>query len=144
MSPTKPGNRGLAEPLCGWFPYSYRMGPKPPSETGGTDGEPRVVTDEAELDAELAGNDAVLLEFHADWCAACGLLAPALEQLAADRPFRLVRVDVEREALSGIVERYGVSELPSIVLVADGERVADRTGIHDKRALRSFLDAHLD
>lgn len=116
------------------------MAPNPPSGAGGATGERRTVADEAELDGVLAAHDTVLLEFHAEWCAACELVAPALEQLAAERPLALVRIDVEHAALATVVERYGVSTLPSVVLVADGEPVADRTGVHDKRALRSFLD----
>lgn len=120
------------------------MPSNPPAGGGGTTGERLAVTEEAELDGLLAAHDAVLLEFHAEWCAACELVAPALEQLAAERALALVRIDVEEGALATVVERYGVSTLPAVVLVVDGEPVADRTGIHDKRALRSFLDGNLD
>jgi thioredoxin 1 len=102
------------------------------------------VTDETELRRLREAGDPVVLEFHADWCAACSLVEPALEQLAAERPITVARIDVEREPLAPVIERYGVSRLPSVVLLIDGERTGVRTGIHNKATLRSFLDSHLE
>jgi thioredoxin 1 len=92
----------------------------------------------------LYKTDPLVLEFHADWCAACGLVEPALEQLAAERPITVAGVDVEREALVPVVERHEISQLPSVVLLIDGEPVGVRTGVHNKATLRSFLDSHLE
>jgi thioredoxin 1 len=102
------------------------------------------VTDDAEVQRLRDADGPVVLEFHADWCAACGLVEPALEQLAAERPITVARVDVEQEALAPVVERHGVSQLPSVVLLIDGEPVGVRTGVHNKATLRSFLDSHLE
>lgn len=121
------------------MPSDSIPGSEPGDETGSV-----VVTDETELRRLCEAGGPVVLEFHADWCAACSLVTPALEQLATERHITVARIDVEREALAPAVKRHGVSQLPSVVLLIDGERVGIRTGIHNKATLRSFLDSHLE
>jgi thioredoxin 1 len=111
---------------------------------GPTDGERPTITDESALDAILETESLILLEFHADWCAACSLVTPALRQLQNEYPFTFARVDADTDAGASIADRYDVSGLPTIVVFVDGEHVETRRGIQQKGTLRTLLKRNLD
>jgi thioredoxin 1 len=112
--------------------------------SGPTEPERATITDESALEAILETDTLVLIEFHADWCAACSLVTPALRQLQSEYLFTLARVDVDTDAGDSIADRYDVSGLPTIVVVEDGEHVDMRRGIQQKGTLRTLLQRNLD
>jgi thioredoxin 1 len=115
-----------------------------PTPSGPADGTPITIADESTLEAVLDADGLVLLEFHADWCAACGLVRPALGQLHDEYPFTLSRVDIDTELGESVADRYDVSGVPTVVVFSDGERVATRRGVRQKGEFRALLERHLD
>jgi thioredoxin 1 len=84
----------------------------------------------------------VLVDFWAPWCAPCRALTPALEQLAGERDdLKLVRVNTDEE--QGIAARYGVTGLPTVVILREGEPVGAITQAAPKRRLAAQIDAAL-
>lgn len=114
-----------------------------PTSSGPADGTPVTITDESTLEAILDTDGLVLLEFHADWCAACSLVSPALRQLHDEYPFTLSRVDIDTELGGSIANRYDVSGLPTVVVFCAGERIATRRGVQQKGAFRALLERYL-
>ena len=82
---------------------------------------PRTTTDARFTFDVLRADTPVLVDFHADWCRACQLLDPVLDDLAerwGDR-IRIVKVDIE--ANPHVADRYGVKAIPTLLLLDTGE-----------------------
>jgi thioredoxin 1 len=81
----------------------------------------------------------VLVNFYADWCGPCRRLAPVLEEVARDTPAaKIVRVNVDQNR--ALAARYGVSSLPTLIVIKDGRAIAKQTGVVGKNRLKAMLD----
>ena len=82
----------------------------------------------------------VLVDFNAEWCGPCRMLAPVREELAAESDaYRVVSVNVDDEG--ELAERYGVSSIPCVVLIRNGEEADRSVGLRPKEALKAMLEA---
>jgi thioredoxin 1 len=79
-----------------------------------------------------------VVDFYADWCAPCRMLAPVLEQIAEENTdITIVKVNVdENQALAA---EYGVRGIPAIHVMKDGKQVASRAGFLPKDALVDWV-----
>lgn len=81
----------------------------------------------------------VLVDFYAEWCGPCQLLAPILEELARETSHaRIVKVDIDRNP--DLAARYGVSSIPSLKVFRDGQVVAQHVGMAKKGYLETMLE----
>lgn len=97
------------------------------------------VTEETFTDRVLGHDKPVLVEFWATWCGPCRMVAPVLEQIAAERPgLDVVKVNYDEQPAIG--QRYGVMGLPTMLLFAGGEPVRTIVGAKPKARLLDELD----
>lgn len=84
-----------------------------------------------------------LIDFYADWCGPCKIMAPALEQLEKEYSGKLEvkRVDVEAEG--GMASEFGIYSIPTLVILKDGKEIDRREGAMPKEILRSWINSHL-
>ena len=98
------------------------------------------VTDSSFQAEVIESETPILVDFWAPWCAPCRALTPALEQLAAERDdLKLVRVNTDEE--QAIAARYGVTGLPTVMILRDGAPVGAITQAAPKRRLAAHIDA---
>jgi len=82
-----------------------------------------------------------LVDFYADWCGPCKMLAPVLEELAAEvTDVKVVKVNVD-EARSLAID-YKVSSIPHLFLLKDGEIVEQELGFKPKEVLQGWIAKH--
>jgi thioredoxin 1 len=96
---------------------------------GGTD-EPIHIDGADHLDSVLAEHEVVLADFYADWCGPCKMLAPTIEEIAAEENATVVKIDID--ANQPLAQRFGVRGVPTVHLFRDGEPAGEWVGVKDK------------
>ena len=86
----------------------------------------------------LNANVPVLVDFYADWCGPCRMLAPVLDQVARNTPnTKVVKVNIDKSPQ--LAQAYGVSSIPTVMVFKEGSVVAQHTGLADRGTLERLL-----
>ena len=96
-----------------------------------------------EKEWNFKGDVPAIIDFYADWCGPCKMVAPIMEELSDDYKDKLViyKVDTEQELeLSGI---FGIRSIPSILFIPVEGRPMMQAGALSKAALKSIIDEEL-
>ena len=85
----------------------------------------------------------VLLDFWAEWCGPCRMLSPVVEEVAAEREgkIKVGKVNVDEEIL--LANEFGVSSIPTVVILKGGKSVAKTVGYMPKAELDAFIGGAL-
>jgi len=85
----------------------------------------------------------VLVDFWAEWCGPCKMIAPILETIADDYAGKVKVVKLDIDANPQTAPRYGVRGIPTLMLFKGGNVEATKVGALSKSALTAFIDANL-
>jgi len=91
-------------------------------------------------DEVMKADKPVLLDFWAPWCGPCKMLGPVIEEVAGETAGRakIGKINVDEEA--ELAARYGVSSIPTLVLIKDGKVATTSVGFKSKAAVLSMIE----
>ena len=93
------------------------------------------------FDEEILNADVpALVDFWAEWCMPCKMLAPTIDELAADNAGKLKVGKVDTDAARNVAMKFGVSAIPTIVLIKDGQVAKKFVGLQQKADLQAAID----
>ena len=82
-----------------------------------------------DLERVLAESDVpVLVDFYADWCGPCKIMAPVLDEFASDHTGEILVGKLDTDAAPAVSARYGIRGIPTLILFRDGSEVSRQTG----------------
>ena len=96
------------------------------------------VTEQTFEQEVLGSEQAVLVDFWAEWCGPCHAIAPVLDQIAAERDeLKVVKLNIDEQP--AVAQRYGVMSIPTLILFKNGEPAAAAVGAMPKSMLEQKL-----
>ncbi len=101
------------------------------------------VTDDSFEQEILQSSDPVLVDYWADWCAPCKMIAPVLDEIAAEYRGKLRVAKLNIDENRDTPPRYGIRGIPTLMLFKDGEVEATKVGAVSKSQLTAFIDSNL-
>jgi thioredoxin 1 len=101
-------------------------------------------TSDGSFDADVLRNEkAVLIDFWADWCGPCKMIAPLLDEAAGEYAEKLTVIKLNVDENPSTAQKYGVRSIPTLMLFKDGAVQAQKLGAMSKSQLTEFLDTNI-
>jgi thioredoxin 1 len=91
----------------------------------------------------LKSEKAVLLDFWAEWCGPCKMIAPLLNEAADEYEDKLAVVKLNIDENPNIAQKFGIRSIPTLMIFKDGAPQAQKLGAMSKSQLNEFLDSNL-
>jgi len=101
------------------------------------------VTDDSFEQEVLKSSDPVLVDYWADWCGPCKMIAPVLDEIAEEYvgKIRVAKLNIDENP--NTPPRYGIRGIPTLMLFKEGEVEATKVGAVSKSQLTAFIDSNL-
>ena len=101
------------------------------------------VTDQSFDTDVLQSDKPVLVDYWAEWCGPCKMIAPILDDVAQSYDGRLQVAKMNVDENRDVPGKYGIRGIPTLMLFKGGELAATKVGALNKSQLTAFLDGHL-
>ena len=101
-------------------------------------------TSDATFEADvLQSSKPVLVDYWAEWCGPCKMIAPILDETAKEFDGRLQIAKMNVDENRDVPAKFGIRGIPTLMLFKGGELAATKVGALNKAQLTAFLDGHL-
>jgi len=85
----------------------------------------------------------VLVDFKADWCQPCKMMAPVLKQVKQNfkEEIRIIKIDIDKNP--AVAQRYGIRGVPTLILFKNGHEVWKQSGVLQANQINAIINSHL-
>ena len=101
------------------------------------------ITDDTFEQEVLQSTTPVLVDYWAEWCGPCKMIAPALDQIAAEYAGRLKVAKLNIDENQSTPPKYGIRGIPTLMLFKNGNLEATKVGALSKSQLAAFIDSNI-
>jgi len=103
-----------------------------------------IYTNDSGFEADVLQSDkAILVDFWAEWCGPCKMIAPLLDDVAEDYADRMTIAKLNIDENPNTPNKYGIRSIPTLMLFKDGVVQAQKLGAMSKSQLTEFLETNL-
>ncbi len=101
-------------------------------------------TSDASFNADvIQAETLVLVDYWAEWCGPCKMIAPILDEVSKDYEGKLRVTKMNVDENRDVPAKYGIRGIPTLMLFKDGQLAATKVGAMSKAQLTAFIDGHL-
>ena len=101
-------------------------------------------TTDASFEADvLQPGTTVLVDYWAEWCGPCKMIAPILDDVAAAYAGKLIVAKMNVDENREVPAKFGIRGIPTLMIFKDGELLATKVGAMAKAQLTAFIDQHV-
>lgn len=97
----------------------------------------------SDFDAAVEAAPLAMVDFWADWCGPCKMVAPFVEQIAADYEGKVLVGKVNIDEEPELAQRFGIMSIPTLVFLKNGQEVERKVGVMPPEAFAAVLDQQL-
>ena len=103
----------------------------------------QTITDDNFEQTVLKSSSPVLVDFWAEWCGPCRMIAPSIEAIATELQGKAVIGKMNVDDNPNVAQKFGVTSIPTLMMFKDGKLVDRMVGAAPKGALQQFIDRNL-
>ena len=93
--------------------------------------------------AEETSEGVVLVDFWAEWCGPCKVIAPTIDELARDYEGKAVIAKVDVDSNPELAQKFGIRSIPNLKILKDGKVVDEIVGVANKKQIEKALEKQL-
>jgi thioredoxin 1 len=121
----------------------YILTPFPPLTEETMSANIKYITD-ASFEADVLKSDKpVLVDFWAEWCGPCKMIAPILEEISKEYDGKILIAKLDVDANQAVPAKFGIRGIPTLILFKNGVAAAQKVGAMAKGQLTSFIDSNI-
>jgi thioredoxin 1 len=103
-----------------------------------------VYTSDANFESDvLKSSVPVLVDYWAEWCGPCKMIAPILDEITGDYQGKLKIAKVNVDENPQVTQKYGIRSIPTLMMFKDGNVQAQKVGAMSKSQLAAFIETNL-
>ena len=99
-----------------------------------------ILVNEEKFKEEVLSKDFILVDFYADWCGPCRMIAPFLEEIQSEINIDIVKINIDESP--NIASEYNVMSIPTLVIFKKGEKISVNVGAASKARLIDWIKAN--
>lgn len=99
-----------------------------------------ILTNEEKFKEDVMSKDFVLVDFYAEWCGPCRMIAPFLEEIQAEMGIDIVKVNIDESP--NIASEHNVMSIPTLAIFKKGEKISVNVGAASKARLIDWIKAN--
>ena len=103
-----------------------------------------IYLNDGNFETEIKNSDLpCIVDFYADWCGPCKMIAPIFEELSKEYAGKCNFFKVNVDEANAVAAEYGVMSIPTLIMFNNGAKIASQSGALPKEMLKSFIDKNI-